>query len=93
MMCYLDMTFCEAACENFACRRKFTDADRDKARQWWGGDNAPVAFSDFSPKCIDYQPAQVDTDAKRQDPKGLGPKDSGPVGDSRCAQTISGEIS
>lgn len=33
-----------------------------------------------------------DTDAKRQDPKGLGPKDSGPVA-KRCAQTISGEIS
>lgn len=49
----------------------------------WGAE-AGIRWSD---------PAQVDTDAKRQDRHGLGPKDSGPVADRPCAQTISGEIS
>ena len=51
MMCYRDMTFCDASCGTIDCYRKFTEIDRLKAAAWWGGDNPPIAFSDFSETC------------------------------------------
>jgi len=56
MMCFRDMTFCTAfpdACGNAKCRRAFTDAQSAAARKWWGGDGAPIAFSDFHDGCAD----------------------------------------
>lgn len=47
MICFRDTTFCSSpACQN-KCGRQFTDKDRVAAKQWWGGDGAPIAFSEF----------------------------------------------
>ena len=54
MICYKDRTFCGSPCLNLACSRKFTSADRESAANWWGGDDAPVAFSDMAPSCPDH---------------------------------------
>ena len=58
MICYRDMTFCEAKCRNLSCKRKFTDKDSAKAREWWGSEGAPVAFADLSNGCRDYTPVE-----------------------------------
>lgn len=47
MICYRDRAFCNAECGNEDCSRNFTPAERAKARQWWGEEGAPVAFSNF----------------------------------------------
>lgn len=53
MLCYKDMTFCASSdrCGNTYCQRKFTDKDWHVAIAWWGGDDAPVAWSDFKDDC------------------------------------------
>ncbi len=58
MICFKDMTFCSAKCQNTSCFRQFTDELHEQARKWWDHDpeHAPVAFSDFSPKCKEYIP-------------------------------------
>lgn len=56
MICFEDMTFCSAACKTTECRRHWSDAKRLDANLWWGKDGAPVAFSDFSDRCIAYDP-------------------------------------
>ena len=56
MLCYRDMTFCSASCASMDCRHQFTEAERAKARAWWGGEGAPIAMSDFSESCPEYQP-------------------------------------
>ena len=55
-LCYKDKTFCSAKCKTVSCHRNFTEQDREAARRWWSHDpdNAPVAFSDFSDRCSDY---------------------------------------
>lgn len=55
MMCYKDLTFCSAQCKNDKCDRQFTDEIHEAARKWWGGDDAPIAFMDFSTTCQEYQ--------------------------------------
>ncbi len=59
MICYKDMTFCSAQCRNHNCPRNFTDELHQQAREWWSHDpdHAPVAFSDFSEGCKDYEAA------------------------------------
>jgi hypothetical protein len=56
MICYRDMTFCSAVCDNKLCFRQFTKEVNEKAREWWSHDpdNAPIAFSDFSGTCPVY---------------------------------------
>lgn len=53
-LCYKDQTFCASDCKNDTCFRHFTDETHEAARKWWGGDNAPIAFSDFSKTCPEY---------------------------------------
>lgn len=55
MICYKDMTFCLSDCKNAYCERHWTAEKSESARRWWGGDNAPVAFSDFSKRCEEYR--------------------------------------
>lgn len=55
MICYKDMTFCDSDCTNTLCVRLFTKKTREAADKWWGGPNAPVAFSDFSKGCKWYK--------------------------------------
>ena len=56
MMCYKDMTFCSAVCNNKDCSRQFTKEQSEGAKRWWSHDpeNVPVAFSDFSDTCEEY---------------------------------------
>lgn len=58
MICYKDMTFCSAECVNRKCRRNFSPEVAEGARKWWSHDpdNAPIAFSDFSDRCGDFEP-------------------------------------
>lgn len=55
MICFRDMTFCSSDCTNTACHRHFGADDRAAAEKWWGGPDAPVAFSDLSLTCQFYK--------------------------------------
>lgn len=55
MLCFKDQTFCASDCKNDTCFRHFTDETHQAAREWWGGDDAPIAFSDFSKTCPGYK--------------------------------------
>lgn len=57
MICFKDMSFCGSDCTNSKCRRHFGEGDRLAAKRWWGSDEAPVAFTDFSGTCPDYESA------------------------------------
>lgn len=55
-LCYRDMTFCSAQeCVVKDCPRYFSDAVLQGAKAW-GGDDAPIAFSDFRSACDKYKP-------------------------------------
>ena len=56
MICYKDMTFCNASCNNARCYRKLTTEVKEAAKKWWGSDGAPIAVSDYSNKCAYYIP-------------------------------------
>lgn len=58
MMCFRDMTFCSAECRTTDCKRNFTLEMAEAAVKWWGREDAPVAFSDFSGNCPDYNPTE-----------------------------------
>lgn len=57
MISYKDKTFCLAStngtCKNDKCWRFFSDEERANSIKWWGSDDAPVAFCDFSKDCED----------------------------------------
>ena len=55
MICFKDMTFCGSDCVNQKCPRFFSKADKENAILWWGNENAPIAYSDFSDQCLDYK--------------------------------------
>lgn len=52
MLSYRDKIFCSSDCTNRACHRYFTLDDKNRAAQ----SDLPVAWSDYSTKCIDYKP-------------------------------------
>lgn len=58
MICYRDMTFCSAACGTRDCPRNPPDDLQERVDRWWGGPGGLVAWSDFSPNCDRYAPAQ-----------------------------------
>lgn len=53
MICYRDKTFCGSDCVNRECGRNFTPEDAILAREW-GGEDAPVAYANFSAQCAEY---------------------------------------
>jgi hypothetical protein len=55
MICYKDKTFCKSDCVNSTCYRFLSDAERLEAIKWWGSEDAPIAYSDFSKNCPDYK--------------------------------------
>lgn len=57
-LCFRDMAFCRSDCVNSACDHHFGEQERADAIAWWGSDEAPIAFSDYSLDCAEYQPAQ-----------------------------------
>jgi hypothetical protein len=59
MVCYKDMTFCSAECENNKCERRLTPKIVEGAIKWWGSDKAPIATCNFSDDCNEYQPISI----------------------------------
>ena len=59
MMCFRDMTFCNAKCANEACPRKFTEQVQRDADKWWRKPGAPIALSDFSEHCDKWEQSHV----------------------------------
>lgn len=50
MICFRDTTFCASLnCEN-KCGRKPPDDLRERAREWWGNDDAPIAWGYYCGK-------------------------------------------
>jgi hypothetical protein len=60
MMCFKDMTFCASDCVRAECHRHWDEEKRATAKQWWGSDEAPVMFSDYSKTCPDYVKGDVE---------------------------------
>jgi hypothetical protein len=58
-MNFRDMSFCSSNCTNTQCYRHYGPDDEDAAKRWWGKDNPPVAFMDFSGACPDYKAPDV----------------------------------
>lgn len=60
MFSYRDMTFCSASeCANKECNRYLSEFVLEGARTW-GGEDAPIAISDFSQTCTSYKPEEPD---------------------------------
>ena len=59
MICFRDMTFCNAKCINTDCQRKLTDKVLDDAARWWGSVFAPISVADMSENCEQYLPKGV----------------------------------
>ena len=55
MLCFKDITFCEAECGNTNCDRRLTDEVQQQAIKWWGNEQAPIAVSDFSGDCDKFE--------------------------------------
>jgi hypothetical protein len=55
MISYKDKSFCMSDCTNTGCHRNFTPSVKAAAIAWWGKDDPPVAFMDFSDTCPDYR--------------------------------------
>jgi len=56
-MCFKDKTFCWVDdCLTKDCHRNFNINGElhDEAVYWWGGDDYPLAMSDFSSTCDSY---------------------------------------
>lgn len=47
MICYRDRTWCCSPVERHTCGREFTEDDRKKAIEWWGGEGFPLAVAEF----------------------------------------------
>lgn len=55
LMGYMDKTFCHSDCKNEACHRFVSEKVIEGAKKWWGGDDFPLAVSDFSDTCKEYK--------------------------------------
>lgn len=54
MICFRDMTFCPfwQDCDKAAnCHRPLTDHVVERAKVWWGSDDAPIARFSEKPDC------------------------------------------
>lgn len=56
MISYLDRAFCASKVKEHTCGRKFTEEHAKGARKWWGGDDYPVAYSNF---CEEEKPERT----------------------------------
>ena len=57
MISYKDRTFCMSDCVNKDCDRFYSKEVVEGARAWWSHDpdNAPIAVTDFSKRCGEYE--------------------------------------
>ena len=46
-MCCRDKTYCGSKVEKHTCGREFTKQDEIEAEAWWGGEDYPLALSDY----------------------------------------------
>lgn len=63
MMHYLNTIFCEASgktCGNVKCKRYFQKEDEGYAKKWWGDNDPPIAWNDYSLGCPDIQPIPIE---------------------------------
>ena len=56
MLCYRDMTFCQSDCTNKECSRFISEAVVEGSEKT----GLPLAVSDFSETCEDYQAEKKD---------------------------------
>lgn len=55
MICYKDRGWCSKSEEcNENCFRRLTEEEKVKAKKWWGGDDFPVQYADYSNECEKY---------------------------------------
>ena len=63
MLCYRDRTYCssyiKANCVNHNCNLAYTEQDKAYARQWWGGDDAPICVGDLQKEGCGFEPAET----------------------------------
>jgi hypothetical protein len=55
MICYMDRTYCDSDCTNTSCSKRLTEEVKRDAVAWWGSEDAPIATSDMTVECHDYQ--------------------------------------
>ena len=57
MLCFRDMTFCtNHDCKKFSsCDRALTLEIEKKAREWWRGEDAPIAVYIGKPDCYEKE--------------------------------------
>lgn len=47
MICFRDTTFCVSEnCKN-ECGRQLTEEVKEAAKEWWGGEGAPIAMAHY----------------------------------------------
>ena len=59
MICFRDMTFCNAKCANTACSRKLTDKVLDDFVLLDRAFFSPISVADMSENCEQYLPEGV----------------------------------
>ena len=63
MICYKDKTWCKLyhACKNAdTCGRAFTDAERKKAIEWWGGEDFQLCVFSGIPDCMEWKSKSIE---------------------------------
>ena len=59
MICYRDRSWCNpSTCQGKCGDRKFTEEDRERAIQWWGGEDFPLCVGNY---CGDINDEQTET--------------------------------
>ena len=53
MICFMDRTFCASPECKGECGRQWTPELAERAKQWWGGEGAPVSFGNFCSKPLE----------------------------------------
>lgn len=50
MICFLDRTFCSSPNCKGECGRQMTLELMKRAKEWWGNDSPPIAYSNYCDK-------------------------------------------
>ena len=67
-MTYGDITWCPGdGCQKFdTCPRAFTEAQKQRAKQWWGSDDYPVSYYAF-PKELECYETNAPAKSKQEE--------------------------
>lgn len=68
MMGYGDITWCKGdGCKKFdTCPRAFNEAQKQRAKRWWGSDDYPVCYYSFPPELDCYEANPTETSLKEE---------------------------